>query len=57
MWGIEVIRRFGTFNYLFLGLISTSFENPHDVISLIVVVHAMKHEHKTKSHDSIQTFH
>jgi len=31
MWGIEVIRRFGTFNYLFLGLISTSFENPHGV--------------------------
>ena len=29
MWGIELIQRFGSYIYLFFGLISKCFENPY----------------------------
>ena len=29
MWGIELIQRFGSYIYLYFGLISKCFENPH----------------------------
>jgi hypothetical protein len=35
MWGIEVIRKFGSFNNLYLGLIINSFKN-HSVCTQTV---------------------